>query len=228
VIVKISKLINYYLILRYLYPAKKIIVASNGRAGSSMLFLSIAKSFIKNKCRLSMGSYLGQRLYSLAAGYIVRLNEIESSPFVVCKTHDVLEQELSDDVLYIFVHGDPLDSALSVQQVVNEEGLEWFKLHQYNLKASGSYDSLFTEDVLNYRQQLESWFGVESKNVLCLAYEDIWDRIEELSEFIGFEIELPKRRERKIKLPPAKINTKLFDELRQLRFDLTTSSRIPD
>ena len=102
--------------------------------------------------------------------------------------------------------------------MVLKKGHSWFEQHQYHLKASGSYKELFDKDVLNYKGQIKSWMLKKHNNdLLCIAYEELWDKVDAISEFLGFKVELPKKHGRISKALPSKLNEQLFSDLNHIR-----------
>lgn len=208
-------------LLRFLFlRGRKIVIASNGRAGSTMLFEAIADAFVSQKCGLDLQSRPGKILREICFDFVPRLQDIRKSRAKIIKTHDLWEQSCADVALYIFVHGDPLEAALSVEQMTDEYGKQWFRQHQYNLRGQGEVADLYQQDVLNYRQQLTSWLQANHANVLTLAYEELWSRRDDISGFVGFDVALPQKRARREKTLPKSLNKALFDDLSRLRTDL--------
>lgn len=198
------------------YP--KIVIASTGRAGSTMLFDAVADSLIKHRFHLSRHGRIWGLIKRLSVNYVDRIDTLPKEACLICKTHDTYSNPPRSNSRFVFVYGDPLESAMSVEKVVESEGREWFGLHQYHLKASGAYEQLYSQDVLNYEGQLISWLSeIKNENVFCVDYDDLWDEREELSRFIGFDIDLPERRQRKVKAPSAAINQAVFCRLRELK-----------
>jgi hypothetical protein len=193
---------------------QKIVIASTGRAGSTVLFDTIRKGLICDRLGPFARGTFGAYVEESCSGFVARMADIPKSPFVVYKTHDIFTN--LPDCKFIFVHGDPLDSAMSVQKMVKREGIEWFHTHQYNLSATGEYDDLFDKDVLNFAGQVRSWMGARRGNVFIVAYADLWEKQVDLGAFLGFPICLPERRERSPKTLPTNINAKLFEQLRGL------------
>lgn len=201
---------------------KKIVVASTGRAGSTMLADAICESILSVKLgRQKSGGLVDKILKSAFFSYVPRLESVKKSNSIVLKTHDIWNDTFSDDALFIFIHGDPLDSVLSVVQMTERYGMDWFNRHQYHLRASGNFQDLYTEDVLNYRGQLQSWLTTKNSNVFVVAYEDLWMKKEDIANFVGFELYLPIQKDRSEKTIPDAVNFKMFDELRELRHRLS-------
>lgn len=179
-----------------------------------MLFDAITKGWVRHKLGSRAEGFLGSFVEQSCSGVVSRMADVSRSHFVVNKTHDVFTDV--PDCKFVFVHGDPLESALSVQTMVQREGIEWFHEHQFHLRASGNFEDLFSRDVLNYAGQIKSWLSARRPNVLVVAYETLWEKQHDLEAFLGFSIRMPEKRDRSPKTRPAHINAKLFEELRNL------------
>jgi hypothetical protein len=82
----------------------------------------------------------------------------------------------------------------------HEEGKRWLKNHAKNLKGSfDSIDRMIDGDSLRIKENIEKWLHVArgTKNVMALRYEDIWSNQDQLTEFLGFDVRLPRRKSRK-------------------------------
>lgn len=215
----IKKIIKKIFAIIVLDDDLKIIVASNGRAGSTMLYNAIADGFVRKKFKISAKSILGGVIKKLSIGYVDSVKDLKGEKCVIIKTHNVYENiDNNYKYKFIFVYSDPLESAFSVDLMVKQKGIGWFYKHQNNLNASGDYSDLYKEDVLNYERQMKSWMSQNRNNIMCVAYEDLWDKIGLLSDFLGFKVELPVKRERAKKKKDVKdINLKMFEELKKLR-----------
>jgi len=161
-------------------------------------------------------------LKSIAWEYIDRLSDIDRHSAPVLKTHDLFRPQVTRSAKYVFLFGDPLESAQSVAKMGREYGLEWIEEHIYHLASQGDPSSIFQSDVLNYEHQLRVWS--EAEGVFCVHYEDLWERLSELSEYLGVEVVLPERRERARKSLPASYNRELFDRLRQLEREVRSKT----
>jgi hypothetical protein len=198
----------------------KIVVASTGRAGSTMLHAAIADSLIKHRFPNTHNSEFGRKLRKWSCGFVQSLDEVPNSHYVVAKTHDAYRPLPNIDCKYVFIYGDPLEAALSVQLVVEKYGQAWFDQHQANLGGVGSYSNLYKMDVLNYQSQLESWLTSHASNLICIDYEDVFAEQESLSEFLDFNVFLPPRLPRTQKPRDVDIDLDLFSRLRELKRSL--------
>jgi hypothetical protein len=138
--------------------------------------------------------FISHRLQSLAKKFKPRLSLKESGDFPVLKTHDLPPTRLPGKCIFIF--GNPGDAVRSASRLVAEEGEIWLQEHLYNLCSHGDLSELFQKDILNYEEQINAWTNVNADNILNVCYEDLWDRIDEISTFLGMKLTLPKKRER--------------------------------
>ena len=205
-------------ISRLLFSGQKpIVVASTGRSGSTMLARALAESFVISKYPRLPKSLI-KLLVSYSQQYVVRLNQIGQKTAPVLKTHDVYDGYYKVDARYIFVYGDPLDSALSVNSMGEQMGRHWIEHHIFNLCGKGSALDLFDRDVLNYEQQISSWRS--APGVLPIKYDDLWDRVDEIEKFFGHPVSLPNRQPRQEKQLPRSYDIEMFDRLRRLYADV--------
>lgn len=192
-----------------------LVIASTGRAGSTMLFMAIRRGYVLQKIGVNAGGYLRKILEWLASDFCDRLDCIETIGSGVIKTHALWCDGLNKNAKFLFIHGDPLESALSVEQMTNRYGIEWFDEHLYHLESEPhELKDLYQTDVLNYEKQINSWGNANSESVLCVAYEDIWENIDQISKHVGFKVTLPEFRERAKKSEKENINAQLFERLR--------------
>ncbi len=197
-----------------------IVVASTGRAGSTMLFNAIAKSLIRERFHLRPERIPGRLLWRASAGFVPRLREFDGSWPLVAKTHDLFQNAPDIPLRLVFIYGDPLDAALSVRDRTAQLGRHWFERHQHHLQGSGSLNDLFSADVLNYEGQMRSWLGTRDERVYCVDLDDLWLEISSLSRFLGFPVTLQPRHAYTEKVIPPSIDRQLFDELRSLKREL--------
>jgi hypothetical protein len=194
----------------------KIVIASTGRAGSTMLYDAVADSLIKHKFHLRPHGMFARMIKRWCSNFVLRISSLSKETSLVCKTHDIFESPPDFECKYIFLYADPLESAKSVGQF-DPAG---FSRHQFHLRGSGDFSELYRKDVLNYQGQLESWLTQVREDIICIDYNDLWDEKKRLSKFLGFDVELPPRRSRKPKAENTNINTGLFMQLRELKHRL--------
>ncbi|CUK01537.1 hypothetical protein RUE5091_02263 [Ruegeria denitrificans] len=175
-------------------PETCIIVASNGRSGSTLTFTTLIEAM--------EGTVPKARK---KATFFARMKDATFQAPCVYKTHD-FPQTLSswpENTRVIFCFGSTKDSALSVYTAKEKYGDEWIDLHFHHLHATGTYDELFERDVLQQARQVKEWATFEDVPVLCVHYDAIWDHKETISRFTGWKFNPPERRERAPKNIPA-------------------------
>ena len=179
--------------------AVAILSASIGRVGSTLTW----QALVRSRAAHLMGSYrpIDWRLVSDTcwdlAGYRPR-------PGTVCKTHDFpYALDPRHRLRSVFLFGRPSDAALSVYRCIATEGMEWVEDHFRHMHANGPVAALLDRDVLRMEEQIEAWRGVTDRDVLCLSYDGLWQHVDALSDFVGFRVNLPARRDRQWDdLPP--------------------------
>ena len=191
-------------------PDKCIIVASNGRSGSTLTFKAIRAAMGARDIRLERNAVFVSRLDGTPL----------TAPFVY-KTHDFPDALASgpENVRVVFCFGSTKDSTISVYSAMERYGPEWVKKHFYNLHATGAFEDLFKRDVLQQARQIRDWVTFEKVPVLCVHYDAIWDNTAEISEFIGLDFIPPERRQREPKTIPEDIRVgadKIYDPIDQV------------
>jgi len=196
----------------FYFGQSSIVIASTGRSGSTMLTRAISESLVDGRFRC-LPSIFKKYIKCFSTDYIDRIYNIDGSIAPVIKTHDLFRKEFSDRAKYIFVFGDPLESAQSVAQMGNKHGVIWVEEHVYHLVGQGDPYEILEKDILNYEAQIKSWG--DAKGVFIVHYDDLWNKSDELAEFLGFELRLPERRKRTKKALSLRFNYEMFDYLRR-------------
>ncbi|MEM9880564.1 MAG: hypothetical protein AAF862_14935, partial [Pseudomonadota bacterium] len=181
-----------------------ILVASFGRAGSTLVFEAVSKALAAQ--RFFLPQSFSKRLVRDHDTFFLSMGSLKRG--VVYKTHDYpssLNGNL-DRVKAIFLFGSAVDAALSVYQQKQTHGEDWIKLHFQHLRQPYRFNDLFKEDVLGLEEQCRAWMTCTSIPVLCMRYETLWTSTDALSQFCGTTIELPEKRARK----PKHINADLL------------------
>lgn len=210
---KFRRLLKYVLISLVFGKYIPVVISSTGRAGSTMLANSIAASFLQAKYSY-LPLCLKRYLAKISISYFDRLEDIgflRRAP--VIKTHDLYRGNLRKKLKYVFVYGDPLDSAVSALQQGKIRGSVWLDEHIFHLCGHGRPDQVLVKDVLNYEEQLSSW---GQSPALFVHYSEIWNNKDVLSDFLGFPLHLPAQRARSSgeSVHPGLINYALFDRLK--------------
>jgi len=225
---KYLKIVLKYLLMNLLFfNVTPIIVASTGRSGSTMLVKAVSHSLVVHRFYWAPPS-IRRILENLAVQYVDRLGDLKGlclSPVV--KTHSLFASNSKKAKKYIFVFGDPLESAISAEEQGKKHGRVWLEEHIYHLQGSGSPEDLYTSDVLNYEHQILSW---RNSPALKVHYSEIWSRQSDLSRFLGFSLLLPvwRKREADKKNLPADYSFSLFSRLKALESSLLAEERMPN
>jgi len=198
-----------------------IVIASSGRSGSTMLADCVTASFIEHRFR-RVPRTLRKIATRFAFEYVDRLEDVENNVPVV-KTHDIYRASTSRELRPIFVFGPALEAMVSAKQVATEKGSIWLEEHIFHLCGDGDPAKIYDEDVLNYQAQLESWSAAD--NVFLVHYDDIWENADRLSDFVGFPLNLPPRKERRSKTKPADYNEYLVRRLADIEHRVRNCSQ---
>lgn len=176
-----------------------VLSASIGRVGSTILWQALVRSRAKHL----MGSYLPIDWPIVSHG-CWDLHAYRPRRGSICKTHDFpYDLSARHRLRTIFLFGTPSDAALSVYRCMESEGPDWIDDHFAHMHADGGFDALLKRDVLRMEEQIDAWRSVTSRKVLCLNYSALWDNVDLLSDFIGFPVSLPVKKERSFDtLPP--------------------------
>ena len=171
-----------------------IIINSYGRSGSTMLFHSIADSSINKKIFLKKRSVKGGR----SSAWNLNSNKIEQK--IIYKSHDYPpKKSLASNTKFIYVFSDPIDVITSIIKLTNTS--KWntkrFQQHCKHLKTKcTNISDLTNEDQLNLEKHFDAWLNEKRFPIAFVRYEKLWDNIDKISSFIGFQVSLPPFRKR--------------------------------
>lgn len=182
---------NYY--TKFNFP---IVVNSYGRSGSTVLTKSIVKSAIE------LENYTENDLtYRSVSQSAWDLQNINLSNGIIYKTHDYPPKKtLRDNVRMIYTFADPIDVVLSLVRLYDQKGEQWIKDHYRHLNTSfANFETIVYEDQLQLAQHLDAWLNEDRFPVAFVKYETMWNHQDELSDYLGFKINLPPFEERKAK-----------------------------
>lgn len=177
---------------RHAERAVPIISASIGRVGSTLTW----NALVRGRARDLLGGYqpVDWRLVSDTCWDLDRYRPRNGT---VCKTHDLPHGLAArHDAKIVFLHGRPSDAALSIHRCLSTEGSAWVADHFRHMHADGGIDDLLVRDVMRIEEQIDAWRAVRGRRILCLGYDGLWDHVDVLSDFVGFPVVLPPRRDR--------------------------------
>ncbi|WP_170751695.1 hypothetical protein [Ruegeria lacuscaerulensis] len=143
------------------------------------------------------------------SAFVARLKDAEFKAPFIYKTHDFPQAllEWPAETRVVFCFGSTKDSAFSVYSAKERYGEDWIRQHFYHLRATGEYCDLFQRDILQQAKQIKEWAVFEGVPVLCVHYDAIWDHQNDISEFTGLKMKLPKRERRAPKEIPTELRS---------------------
>lgn len=117
---------------------------------------------------------------------------------VLYKTHDYPpENRLKNNVRILYIYSDPVDVILSLLRLYDVQGEEWMKTHYKHLRVSFTdFKRIIYEDQLQLENHLQCWLEEERYRIAFIRYEKMWSHQDDISDFLGFKIDLPKHRKR--------------------------------
>lgn len=184
-----------------------IVVASMGRSGSTLVHDAICRGLAKVRFGCS-----GRLTTRLVAGYAWDLGSAPLRNGVAYKTH-ALAEELHGrpDAKVVFLFGSVVDSAVSVINARKVKGDAWIASHFNHLRGEGGIEELAERDVLRFSDQFDGWTNLTSNPAIAMKYDSLWHNQDSLSDFLGFSVALPPRRERSAK----QVDSKVLERLHQ-------------
>jgi hypothetical protein len=171
-----------------------IVINSYGRSGSTTL----VKSIVKNVVEANNSQIPKIALRSLYQE-IWNLNDARLRDGIVYKTHDYPPKQIvNKKVRMIYTYANPVDVILSLLRLYEIKGEIWMKIHYKHLKAEfTSFEKIIEEDQLRLEKHLNTWLNFKQFPIAFVKYESMWKHTDEISEFLGFKVELPDLKERK-------------------------------
>jgi len=165
-----------------------IIIASSGRAGSTMLFHSVLMA----QYRLKISRKYAQR--PLFRKH--QLCNVKSGR--VYKTHLLYEKLKNINARVIYVYDDYSSTLSSFFGCIDRYGEAWGLQHMKNLESRfTSLEGLGEADILNYEKQIKQYVldnRVSKEQLVAIPYEYLWKI--DLMKVFGFTVTLPTKRAR--------------------------------
>jgi hypothetical protein len=159
----------------------RIIVAGMPRCGSTALF---------NTLREQLPGYQALFLREYHPGHIV-----DDGVNYLIKTHDFY-RGASENTKVIYLFGSPYDVVNSFIAQPDQFKIDGFKNFGNNQEYVSDDASLISKDGMGLEWNFLSW-QVKGKGILFVHYDVLFESSKEISEFIGYNILLPKRVDRK-------------------------------
>lgn len=152
-----------------------IVLPSMGRCGSTALFHAI---------RACVPPHAGR--------FVPRLADADIQDGEIIKTHDRAPEVIPDHWRVIYLHGDPE----VIRRSVLAQSEEWKRVHfeHFGRVYVDDETSLINSDGLGLEDNFASWS--KHHGVLRLHYDRLFESAGIISELLGVDIVLPKRKER--------------------------------
>ena len=172
------------------YP---IVINSYGRSGSTVLTNSIIESSIKNRI-------LFRKLTSRSISHdIWNLEKPMLQEGIIYKTHSYPPTQIENtSVRMIYTFADPVDVIFSLLKRREEKGEHWMKNHYNHLGVKYDNFDIINNDQLKLEKHLDSWLDETRIPIAFVKYENMWEYQKEISKFLGFRIQLPPHKKRKV------------------------------
>ena len=171
--------------------ATPILCSSIGRVGSSLTYRALVRE--RAKALFGVTRYSTETLLTATAWDV---KDVAFRHGAIYKTHDFPYGLAATPLKAVFLYGRPSDCVLSVVRCHATKGPNWVQRHFAHMHARGGYDELLHTDVLRISEQIDAWSHARNADILGMRYESLWDNVDVLSEFVGFEVKLPARTER--------------------------------
>lgn len=182
-----------------LRPRRPILIASAGRAGSSMLFDAVVGQVVVQDVRrgarrivggLGLGAWIGRSISSFA----VQPSSRDIRAFRVIKTHAGAGTISSDVGLRaIFTHAPSEHTTASLMRQVDREGSAWIDRHAYHLGHRGSPVDFIVSHARILEDQETGW--KMRRDTLSVPLDRLWEQREQIASWLGLDdLPLPTRR----------------------------------
>lgn len=199
-----------------------IVIASSGRAGSTMVFDSVVEAVFGVERETEKKRFFERKIRSGFSAYL-----FNPPPYDVTKTHSLpfkLHGSGLRRLKVVYIHGDPWDALLSAKKYDSIKGNGWLIRHVKNLSGDAcAVESFCKKDLLDYARQIREWHKFAKANpssVFVVGYEDLWDQEAELWSFLGLDRGSLPQKNIKRKLIANDEVPDLYRDLRELRFGL--------
>jgi hypothetical protein len=170
---------------RILNEGTPTVVASFGRAGSSLMTESCVRSLAKN------GAIYGalDRLVGLDHLPAWNLDDVRPVNWVY-KTHAFFGPAMTPAARSVYIFTDLSRSVASHIRMLREAESEWRTAHleHFGLSAMPALDPLSVFGTFDIAGRFRSWFAQSTHPVAFVRLDGLWQAQEKLSEFLGYEV----------------------------------------
>ncbi|MDN4473980.1 hypothetical protein [Demequina zhanjiangensis] len=167
-----------------------VVINSFGRSGSTVLFRAVSESHLRPWARTPA------RVQTMRAN-AWDLSKDPLEPRMVYKSHDLPRDEMAGRAKVVYVFGDPIAATRSAIMKGQSEPPRWFEAHCAHLhQPLVEPEALYETDALKIGAHLRAWLDATAQDVAFVRYERLWERIDDVSSFLGFRVTLPEYRAR--------------------------------
>ena len=162
------------------------IVASLGRCGSQLMTVALHNHL--------WGFLEHQKSFLKKTRPFIRQYPEKFKNGIVHKTH-LYPTNYPSNCKVVFTFGNPMDIVMSV--IKKSRDPSWGPAHYKNMAADWNRNNtILSEDVLNLEKMFDAFYQPQTCDTLCVRYETMWHNEDKISEFLGFEFNLPNKKER--------------------------------
>jgi len=174
---------------------KPIIIASMGRAGSTLMMDTISKKIKYNGFVLFENKKIKQNL-----DFKDHKNIVEG----VYKTHD-LSNNIDENFKCIYLFSNPMNSVISAHKYTNLE------VHYKNLSGDWSLrNEWHLYDSLKLEQNFDSYYKKQNFDLITVRYETLYNNIDIIENFLGLKLTFPSKIERRTNWKNHKFSEELL------------------
>ena len=114
----------------------------------------------------------------------------------IYKTHDYPAARMPEQLLHIYVFGNPAHAAQSALLQASRDS-SWWPKHCEHLRAPlVPPERLLVDDALRFADHFDAWMRHRSSPVAFVRFESHCENSSQLSRYVGFDVRLPVRRKR--------------------------------
>jgi hypothetical protein len=172
---------------RVLNEGTPTVIASFGRAGSSLMTESCVRALAKH------GSMYGalERLFGLDHLPAWNVREVRPVNWVY-KTHAFLDAAMTPAARSVFIFTDLSRSVASHIRMLREAEPAWRAAHleHFGLSAMPALDTLSIFRAFDIAGRFHSWFAQSTHAVAFVRLDGLWEAQEKLSAFLGYEVRI--------------------------------------
>jgi hypothetical protein len=185
-----------------------------------MLTNAIAKSSVRSDLEI-LKKGVAQ---SLERPAFTNLDDIIFKRGFVYKTHSSPPTKIKNRyVKFIYIYSDPYDVVASLYRKNEMTDGEWIRKHSSNFgKKVNSVEEAIRGDKIGIKKNYLKWSRLSENKLAMVKMDYLWEKIDKLSDFVGFDVSLPPKRERNSnkKSLPKKLEKIMLEEYKNVREEM--------